>query len=160
MYYDIYGITRELNVVLSIYDELTHSWNWVLLEKLPIVQLLKNFPAFNGTRRFITVFTRVLQRSLSRARSIQSIPSHPVPLRFIWIFSTHLRLGLPSGLLPSGFPINILYAFIYDEHRMKFRKRKQSIIQEVRKEKFLFLCGWSPCVYRNFIKFFCRSPPD
>jgi hypothetical protein len=25
--------------------------------------------------------------------------------------STHLRLGLPSGLLPSGFPTNILYAF-------------------------------------------------
>jgi hypothetical protein len=31
-----------------------------LLEMLPIVQLLKNFPAFYGTRRFITVFTRAL----------------------------------------------------------------------------------------------------
>jgi hypothetical protein len=30
------------------------------LEKQSIVQLLKNFPAFYGTRRFITVFTRVL----------------------------------------------------------------------------------------------------
>jgi hypothetical protein len=30
------------------------------LEKLPIVQLLKNFPAFYETRRLITVFTRVL----------------------------------------------------------------------------------------------------
>jgi hypothetical protein len=28
-----------------------------LLEKLPIVQPLKNFPALYGTRRFITVFT-------------------------------------------------------------------------------------------------------
>jgi hypothetical protein len=26
--------------------------------------------------------------------------------------STHLRLGLPSGLFPSGFPTNILYAFL------------------------------------------------
>jgi hypothetical protein len=26
--------------------------------------------------------------------------------------STHLRLGLPSGLLPSGFPTNIRYAFL------------------------------------------------
>jgi hypothetical protein len=34
---------------------LTHSWSWALLEKPPIVQLLKNFPAFYGTRRFITV---------------------------------------------------------------------------------------------------------
>jgi hypothetical protein len=27
--------------------------------------------------------------------------------------STHLRLCLPSGLLPSGFPTNILYAFLF-----------------------------------------------
>jgi hypothetical protein len=40
---------------------LTHSWNCALLEKLPIVQLLKNLPAFYGTRRFITVFTRALR---------------------------------------------------------------------------------------------------
>jgi hypothetical protein len=26
--------------------------------------------------------------------------------------STHPRLGLPSGLFPSGFPTNILYAFL------------------------------------------------
>jgi hypothetical protein len=31
-----------------------------LLEKPAIVQLLKNFPEFYGTRRFITVFTRAL----------------------------------------------------------------------------------------------------
>jgi hypothetical protein len=36
---------------------LTHSWSWALLEKLPIVQLLENFPAFYGTRRFTTAFT-------------------------------------------------------------------------------------------------------
>jgi hypothetical protein len=34
-----------------------HSWSWARLEKLPIVQLLENFPAFYGTRRFITAFT-------------------------------------------------------------------------------------------------------
>jgi hypothetical protein len=38
-------------------DSLTHSWRRALLEKLPIVQLLENFPAFYGTRRFITAFT-------------------------------------------------------------------------------------------------------
>jgi hypothetical protein len=31
-----------------------------LLEKPPVVQLLKNLPAFYGTQRFITVFTRAL----------------------------------------------------------------------------------------------------
>jgi hypothetical protein len=76
------------------------------------VQPLKNFPAFYGTRSFITVFTRALHWSLSRARSNQYIPSHPISLRSILVLSTHLRLGLPSDLLPSGFSTNILYAFI------------------------------------------------
>jgi hypothetical protein len=70
---------------------LTHTWSWALLEKLPLVQPLKNFPAFYGTRRFITVFTRALHYSLSWAISIQS-------MRSILILSTHVRRGLPSGL--------------------------------------------------------------
>jgi hypothetical protein len=36
----------------------------------------------------------------------QSNPSHPLSLRSILILSTHLRLGLPSGLFLSGFPTN------------------------------------------------------
>jgi hypothetical protein len=36
-----------------------------LLEKPPVVQLLKNFPKFYGTRRFITVFTTALHWSVS-----------------------------------------------------------------------------------------------
>jgi hypothetical protein len=48
------------------YEKFTHSFmELALLEKLPIVQLLKNFPAFYGTRYFITVFTRALHWSLS-----------------------------------------------------------------------------------------------
>jgi hypothetical protein len=34
------------------------TWNRALLEKLLVVQLLKNFSTFYGTRRFIAVFTR------------------------------------------------------------------------------------------------------
>jgi hypothetical protein len=56
---------------------LTHSRSWALIENLSIVQPLKNFLASYGTRRFITAFTRALHWSLSWARSIQSIPSHP-----------------------------------------------------------------------------------
>jgi hypothetical protein len=44
---------------------LIYLWSWALLGKLPIVQPLKNNPAYYGTRRFITVFTRALHQSLS-----------------------------------------------------------------------------------------------
>jgi hypothetical protein len=29
----------------------------------------------------------------------QTMPPHPISLRFILILSTHLRLGLPSGII-------------------------------------------------------------
>jgi hypothetical protein len=29
------------------------------------------------------------------------------------MLSNHLRLGLPSGLFPSGFPTNNLYTFLF-----------------------------------------------
>ena len=38
----------------------------------------------------------------------QPNPVH-IPTSHILILSTHLRLGLPSGLLPSGFPTKTLY---------------------------------------------------
>jgi len=76
----------------------------VLLEKLTGLQLVKKFPAFHGTRRFITVLTNVRHLSLYWANPIQSIYPHPTSWRSILILSTHLCLGLPSGLLPSGFP--------------------------------------------------------
>jgi hypothetical protein len=38
-------------------DQLRNVLPRVLLEKLTVTQLVKKFPAFYGTRRFITVFT-------------------------------------------------------------------------------------------------------
>ena len=84
-------------------------WCRVLLEKLTGLQLVKKFPAFHGTRRFITALRSVRHLSLSWASPIQSMYPHPTSLRSVLILSTHLRLGLPSGLLPSGFPTKTLY---------------------------------------------------
>ena len=81
----------------------------VLLEKLTGLQLVKIFPAFHGTPRFITALTSVCHLSLSWAHPIQSIHPHTTSWRSNLILSTHLRLGLPSGLFPSGFPTKTLY---------------------------------------------------
>ena len=82
----------------------------VLLEQLTGLQLVKKFPAFHGTRRFITALTSVRHLSLSWANPIQSIFPHPTSWRSILILPTHLRLGLPSCLFPSGFPTKTLYS--------------------------------------------------
>ena len=100
-----YTLTYLLTYLLS-------PWSTVLLEKLTGFQLVKKFPAFLGTRRFITAFTSSRHLSLSSASSIHSIPRHPTPLRSILILSSHLRLGLPSGLFPSDFPTKTLYRLL------------------------------------------------
>ena len=89
-------------------------WCRVLLEKLIGLQLVKKFPAFLGTRKFITTFTSFRHPSLSWASPIQSTCPQPTSWRSILILSNHLRLGLPSGLFPSGFIYFCLfYLFIY-----------------------------------------------
>jgi hypothetical protein len=81
----------------------TYLWNWALLEKRPIVQALKRYPAFYGTRRFITVFTRALQWSLSEPD--WPSPHHPIlSCVCVYIYSNALGwrwtgLGLVIGFI-------------------------------------------------------------
>ena len=93
--------------ILGAISYLLTPWCRVLLEKLTGLQLVKKFPAFHGTRKFITALTSVRHLSLSWASPIQSIYQHPT-WRSILILSTHLCLSLASGL-PSGFPSKTLY---------------------------------------------------
>ena len=93
----------------SILTYLLTPWCRILLEQLTVLHLVKKFLAFHGTRKFITALTSVRQLSLSWTSPIQSIYPHPTSWRPILILSTHLRLGLPSGLFPSGFPTKTLY---------------------------------------------------
>ena len=84
-------------------------WSRVVLEKLTGFQLVKKFPTFYGTRKFITAFTSAPHLSLSWASSIHSIPPHPTSWRSILILSFHLFLGPPSDLFPSDFPTKTVY---------------------------------------------------
>jgi len=101
-------IFSESVLISNKYDLLT-PWCRVLLEQLTGLQLVKKFPSFHGTRRFITALTSVRHMSLYWASPIQSIYPRPTSWRSVLILSTHLRLGIPSGLFPSGFPTKTLY---------------------------------------------------
>jgi hypothetical protein len=62
-------------------------WTRGLPENLTDPQPVRRFPAFYGTRWFITAFTRICHLSLSWARSIQSMPpSIPLLGRSILVF--------------------------------------------------------------------------
>jgi len=57
------AMTSILQIYLTTY--LLTPWSRVLLEKLTGLQLVKKFPAFYGTRRFITALTIARHLSLS-----------------------------------------------------------------------------------------------
>ena len=46
---------------------------------------------------------------------------HPTSWRYIFILSSHLGLGLPSGLFPSGFPTTFLYTPVYPSPPERYR---------------------------------------
>ena len=77
----------------------------VLIEKLTGLQLVKKFPAFHVTRRFITAFTSAHHPSLSWASLIQSI----TPTSHFLILTSPLCLNLSSGLFPPDYPTKTLY---------------------------------------------------
>ena len=80
----------------------------VLPENLICPQPLEKFPAFCGTRKFITVITTARHLTLPGGKSIQSMPPKPTSRKSILILPSHLRLGLSSYLLPSGLPTKTL----------------------------------------------------
>ena len=100
--YVCFALTYLLTYLLT-------PWSRVLLEKLASLQLVKKFPALYGTRKFLTSLTSARHLSLSWASPIQSSYPNPTSWRSILILSSHLRLGLPSGLFPLGFPTSTLY---------------------------------------------------
>ena len=126
----------NLRMTLQNGPYVTHlltPWNRVLLEKLRGSQIVKKFPAVYGTRRFITAFTSAHYLSISWASSIQSIPPHHTSWRSIFILSSHLSMGLPSCLFPSGFFTKTLYTPLLSPIRATWpyiNKTKNSAVYE------------------------------
>ena len=92
-------------------DTLTYlltPWSRVLLEKLTGSAASQEIPRIFGTRRFPTVLPSACHLSLSWANFNQSPQPPPTSWRSILILSSHLRLDLPNGLFPSGFPTRTL----------------------------------------------------
>ena len=85
-------------------------WNWTSLSYLRLEHC-------SDTRACpFTTGDWLYTSSLSWASSIQSIPSHPTSWRSTLILSSYLRLSLPSGLFPSGFPTKTLYTPLLYPH--------------------------------------------
>jgi hypothetical protein len=84
----IYKIQTSENYPKESIRHLEHGEN-LKSGKLIVPELAKKFPAFCKNRRFITAFIRTHHLSLSRARSIQSIP----PPHFLKIYFT---VNIPS----------------------------------------------------------------
>ena len=88
------GFTRYFSSGYHNLNYLLTPWSSVLLEKLTVFQLVKSFPAFYRTRKFITAYTSARHLSLSWASYTQSIPPHRTSWGFILILSSHSRLGI------------------------------------------------------------------
>ena len=88
----------------NLFTYLLTPWSRVLLEELTGSAASQEIPRLFGTRRFLTVPTSACHLSLSWANSLQSPQLPPTSWRSSLILSSHLCLGLPNGLFPSGFP--------------------------------------------------------
>jgi hypothetical protein len=89
-----------------------------LPEKLPIVQPFRKFPAILRNPEGSSPCSQEPSTG-PYPEPVRSGPYHPILslLRSILILSTHLRIGLLSGLFPSGFPTNILYELFFSSTR-------------------------------------------
>jgi hypothetical protein len=108
--YILYSLSYPCDMRLTSSMELNTS------ETPLVAQPLEIYAAFYGTQRFITTFTIDLCLSLSCPNPANISPPSYLS-KIILILSTHLCLGLPNRLLPSGFPTNNLHAFFFSPIR-------------------------------------------
>jgi hypothetical protein len=116
------------------------TWSRVLLQK-------EKFPAYYATGGFITAFTISRNWSLPWIRWIQFTSSQYIPLRSILMLSSHLRLGLTSGLFPSGFLATILSFYILQNHLNQcymFLRDISVVLWKIKLSKYWW--KWDKCI--------------
>ena len=142
-----YLLTYLLYLLIHSHTHSLSLWSTVLLEKLIGSQLVKKFPAFYGTRRFITAFTNARHLSLSWARWIQSIPL-PSPTNVLKIhlniIVTFTPLSSKWSLSPQVFPPKPLYKPLLPPYVLHVPPTS-------------FFSIWSPEQYTTIFNF-CQSP--
>jgi len=84
-------------------------WNRVILENLRVRQIVKKFRSLYGNWKFISVFTKSPQMSLSCARPIQCTP-RSFFLKIHLILPSLLSLGLRILLHSAGFTTETIHA--------------------------------------------------
>jgi hypothetical protein len=95
-----------LPVTLFTYS--THSMGQDIIWKADCHSACEKILLSYGTRRFITVFTKISPTGPYPEPAESIRPIDPYLPKVILILSSHLRLGLPSGLLPLGLPTKTL----------------------------------------------------
>jgi len=102
------GYCNSHHLFTYVLTYLLTPWSRVLFEKLTSFQPVKKFPTFYGTQRFKGSITHSQvpftcpypEPAWSSPYPHILLPENP---------SSHLRLGLPGALFPSGFPTKTLY---------------------------------------------------
>jgi hypothetical protein len=105
----------------------------LLLDNITLPLLVNKLSSFYGIQRFMTFFTTV------------PVLSHVTPVHIPFYFLTthfilpcHLQFGIPSGLLPTGFPIKILYEFFSS---FTCATHLTQLIMPVTYDKYTFHCA-------------------
>ena len=135
-------------------------WSRIHLEKLTGPQLVKKLPVFYATRRFIVAFIRAHQLSLYWARLIRFMPAHST-WRSILILSSHLHLGLPSHLFPSGLPTKTVYAPVLPQYPYPAHLNLELITLIIFGDEcrsYLYPLKPFPCFQGGFITFLMPGP--
>jgi len=106
---DFIQLQIDTTVIGNVITCLLTPWSRALLEKLTGFQIVKKFPAFYGTRRFITALTSVRHLSYpgpARSSPIPEDPSLYYHVIYAWVSQvvSYPQISLPNSCIRLSFP--------------------------------------------------------